>query len=315
MNQNSPFICIIGDTHGHLQLALCVVAQWQKVLGVTFEAVFLCGDVGTFTEDSQLDSTTRRHAKVNPCELEFLNQWSVRPQPYWLARIFASRESDGLGLECPVIMVHGNHEGFTHLARLVSGGFPSDPLAISDLPVVDPEGSIYYLPSGWRCMTTSGVIVGGVGGVEKGQRHAKYHELAYINEAAILHLLEMEPSDILITHQGPAKVQGISGSKNLDFLLEGESCRYWFHGHSTPNMDIGAYGPAGRTTVVPLGDVAFPMKGLNMDDPGDNAWCCFSPGQPDSITRERPEFWRDYRKQKWQEMPNGQLVAPPLNVQ
>ena len=68
-------VCAIGDVHGHLQLALCMAAQWQKELDINFEAVLLCGDVGTFTEDIQLDSTTRRHAKCNPCELEFLYQW------------------------------------------------------------------------------------------------------------------------------------------------------------------------------------------------------------------------------------------------
>lgn len=53
---------VVGDTHGHLQLATCVVARWQKELGIRLEALFLCGDVGTFTDDAQLDSATRRHA-------------------------------------------------------------------------------------------------------------------------------------------------------------------------------------------------------------------------------------------------------------
>ena len=43
-------IAVVGDVHGHLQLALCVLARWQHVLGAKFEAVLLCGDVGTFTE-------------------------------------------------------------------------------------------------------------------------------------------------------------------------------------------------------------------------------------------------------------------------
>ena len=48
---------IVGDVHGHLQLALCTLARWQRERGGSaFDAVFLCGDVGTFTEDAQLDS-------------------------------------------------------------------------------------------------------------------------------------------------------------------------------------------------------------------------------------------------------------------
>ena len=88
-------ICVIGDTHGHLQLALCMAACWQREHNVTFEAVFLCGDVGTFTSDDQLDKATRRHGQANPCELEFLYQWSVNPFPEWLRMIFEPVDRDG----------------------------------------------------------------------------------------------------------------------------------------------------------------------------------------------------------------------------
>jgi hypothetical protein len=90
-------VCVIGDVHGHLQLGLAMAARWQKELGIAFDAVFLCGDVGTFTADRQLDSTTRRHAKQNPCELEFLTQWSTSPKSPWLDSIFASVSQGGLG--------------------------------------------------------------------------------------------------------------------------------------------------------------------------------------------------------------------------
>jgi hypothetical protein len=54
-------------------MALTVLARWQQELGARFEAVLLCGDVRTFTDDSQLDNATRRRGKSNPCELEFLH--------------------------------------------------------------------------------------------------------------------------------------------------------------------------------------------------------------------------------------------------
>jgi predicted phosphodiesterase len=305
-------ICVIGDTHGHLQLALCVAARWQRELGAKFEAVFLCGDVGSFTEDYQLDSTTRRHAKTNPCELEFLHQWSVDPQPPWLARIFEPIGHGGLGLECPVVMVHGNHEGFAHLQTLIPESIPPAPVAIAELPGVDTRGFIQYLPSGWRCRTASEIIVAGVGGIERGQRRANYHELAYLDEVAILHLLESGPVDVFITHQGPSAIQGDGGSPSLDCLLEAEVAKFWFHGHSIRNDAIQRAGPESRTTVVPLGDVAFPMKGLIVDEPGLNAWSYLTLSDATVVQRERPAFWRDFRKGKWKTMPDGQLVAPPL---
>ena len=116
----SSLICAVGDTHGHLQLALCTIAHWQREQGIAFEAVFLCGDVATFTSEEQLDKATQRHGKTNLCELEFLYQWSVEPFPAWLRMIFQSEDHSGLGLTCPVVMVHGNHEGFSHLQTFVS---------------------------------------------------------------------------------------------------------------------------------------------------------------------------------------------------
>jgi hypothetical protein len=283
-----------------------MAARWQQTLGVRFEAVLLCGDVGTFTEISQLDSATRRHARRNPCELEFLTQWSLSPPPRWLGRIFAPQKQGGLGLGCPVVMVHGNHEGFTHLARLVPGGWPADPVPPDDLPAVDGGGFIKYLPSGWTTMTVSGVTVAGIGGIEPGQRRARYHEMAYIDETAVLHLLGSAPVDVLITHQGPAAVQGDHGSELLQPLLGEQFARYWFHGHSTPHYDVVI---SGRTTVVPLADATF-ARDANTPELG--GYCGLLPHCQPEIRREQPPFWRDFRRSKWTALPDGRLVCPPL---
>ena len=171
-------IAVVGDMHGHLQLACAMLARWQQELGTRFEAVFLCGDVGTFTHPSQLDSATRAHAKTNPCELEFLHQWSTSPPAPWLDYIFKAQEAGGLGLDGPVVMVHGNHEGFDHLERLVPTAIPGRPVAIHTLPPVDTHGHIRLLPPGWTAELSSGLIVAGVGGIHPGQRAADYHPMA-----------------------------------------------------------------------------------------------------------------------------------------
>jgi hypothetical protein len=308
MTISSDGICVIGDTHGHLQLGLCTAARWQRELGVAFEAVFLAGDIGSFTEDSQLDSATRRHAKTNPCELEFLYQWAVDPQPPWLEPIFLPQESGGLGLTCPVVMVHGNHEGFAHLETLFPRSLPAEPVEINQLPTVDPGDWIRYLLSGWKCRTRSGRVVAGVGGIEAGQRAAKYHPLAYLDERAIGALLGSSPVDVLVTHQGPAQVQFGHGSPSLDPLLECGLARHWFHGHSTPQLDISTVG---RSSVVPLCDIAFSSRGAATGDPGDHGWSYLKFGT-NEVVRERPAFWREYRRRKWTEVPGGQLVCPDL---
>jgi hypothetical protein len=78
--------------------------------------------------------------------------------------------------------------------------------------------------------------------------------MAYLDDWAILGLMSGGPLDVLVTHQGPAAVQGSHGSTTLDSLPEHGLAKYWFHGHSTPITEITTIW---NTTVVPLCDVAF----------------------------------------------------------
>ena len=58
--------------------------------------------------------------------------------------------------------------------------------------------------------------------------------MAYIESDAV-EFLAVQPSvDILLTHQGPAGLQGDHGSETLDRLVDIEFAKFWFHGHSTP---------------------------------------------------------------------------------
>lgn len=290
--------------HGHLQLALCGVARLQRERVRKFSAVFLCGDVGTFTEEEQLDSATRQHARDNPCELEFLTQWSFVPQPPWIDAIFWP-QPDGLGLDCPLVMVHGNHEGFTHLETLYSQRRRrGEAVPIADLPAVDTGGHILFLPPGWRGMTADGYMFGGIGGMEAGQRRAKYHPMAYIQDDWVQDLLGSK-LDILLTHQGPARVQGDHGSLSLDPLLDAEISRFWFHGHSTP---IKTRTTVGGTTVVPLGDLAF-SKGV----PGSEGWAILDwSDEQTALHTDPPDFLREVHLRKWRQTPGGRLVHPDL---
>lgn len=311
MGKPSTHVAVIGDVHGHLQLGLCVVARWQKELGVPFEAVFLCGDVGSFTSEDELDNATRRHASENPCELEYLRQWAVAPSAPWLDWIFRTESEEGLGLEATLIMVHGNHEGFAHLATLVPAKLPTAPVHVEDLPAVDPGRRIRYLPSGWIVALPSGCLAAGVGGIERGQRRVAYHEMAYVDASAILHILEQgRKVDLLLTHQGPASIQGAGGSPTLQTLGDRGIASAWFHGHSVHEPAIRHMG---RTLVVPLDDIAFPMKGPDRDEPGREGWAAVTIDEGEiKVRREAPGFLRDFRRHNWIRTKSGQLISPAL---
>jgi len=305
-------ICTIGDTHGHLQLALCMAASWQRECKVAFEAVFLCGDVGTFISEEQLDKATRRLGRTNPCELEFLYQWSVVPFPPWLRMIFESEENGGMGLTCPVVMVHGNHEGFAHLQTLVSTVPMDEIMEIDSLPGVDSGGFIRYLPSGRRCRTRSGLVVGGIGGIEREQRRAEYHDLAYLDDAAISRFLESSPIDLLITHQGPSSIQGDGGSDSLQKLLNAGRMRCWCHGHSIHRSEIVDAGPNGHVRVVPLKGATFVESS---DDPGRGSFATIrfeSPTEPPQVEMIYLPIWWNYHRRNWFLLDEWCLVCPDL---
>lgn len=316
-NTSPGVLAAVGDVHGHLQLALCVLARWQQELGVRFEAALLCGDVGTFTEESQLDSATRRHAKANPAEIEFLRQWSTRPQAPWLDAIFEPIDDGGLGLTCPVLMVHGNHEGFSHLERIVPAENPSQPVAPDELPAVDTNRHVRLVPSGWRVRLASGRVVAAVGGIQPGQRRADYHPMAYISEEAVLALMDGPPVDVLITHQGPSSTQDEVGSELLQPLLDEGVASVWFHGHSIRRPEIRSLGRKRSCQVVPLGDIPFqaPREQARFREPyqpGSEGWAWLEwKDRAAVVHRDEPGFLREFYRHHWLAM-DDMLISPTL---
>ena len=169
MNVSSR-VCVIGDVHGHLQLALGVAARWQEEMDEPFEAVLICGDISTFATVDRIDRATRRFSQVNPCEIEFPAQWMKPEESPWLDGIWAPKDEGGLGFDAPVIVTYGNHEDFDLIAASTPDGIPLEPVEISDLRALDPGGRILLLPSGWRVRLPSGLVVGAIGGIQPGQR-------------------------------------------------------------------------------------------------------------------------------------------------
>lgn len=307
-------VCVIGDVHGHLQLALLVAARWQQDLGVEFDAVLLAGDVGTFPTLDALDKATRRHFESSPCEVEFPAQWMADPPPAHLDRIFAPVAENGCGLHAPIVMVIGNHEGFAYLQELVPSEIPPAPVHVADLPRVGAAGRISLLPNGWRTVTPGGIVVGGLGGIDRQQRRTQYHQMAYITDDQLAAITRGQKVDILLTHAGPAVTQPFPrGSRVLDRVVESRVARVWCHGHSI-DRDHDRITSHEGTVIVPLHDAVFGKRhGPNDGEPGQDAWCHVVVDEDAvSVTRERPAFWRDFHRRAWIPRQDGQLIAPQL---
>jgi predicted NAD-dependent protein-ADP-ribosyltransferase YbiA (DUF1768 family) len=305
------FIGVCGDVHGHLQLALVAWALEAQQTGRALDAILLCGDVGTFTSDCPPDKATVRHAVDNPCELEFL-AWSTQPPAPWLEGIFAPVGEGGLGLQAPVIMVTGNHEGFAWIELLLGdlAEPPGAPVSPDVLPQVDARGRVRLLPPGWRVRTAGGRIVAGIGGIQPGQRlGARYPHSAYIAADAVGGLRPHADIDILITHQGPARVQGPSaGAEILDPLLDAPTPTLWFHGHSRRRREPMTLQ---ATTVHPLGDATFDKSaGWRV---ARDAWATVSgPHGAVTATVAPPQRLDELQRAAWTRTAAHQLVAPHL---
>jgi RNA polymerase II subunit A small phosphatase-like protein len=66
--------------------------------------------------------------------------------------------------------------------------------------------------------------------------------------------------------------------------------------------------------VVPLGDIAFPARGPEVNEPGRDGWALvvIDPDGAITVRKEAPPFLRDFRRNKWHHTSDGLLVCPPL---
>lgn len=207
---------------------------------------------------------------------------------------------------------HGNHEGFRWIETVLEGvaeRSPQEPLDPRALPAVDARGRIRLLPSGWRVRTPGGRIVAGVGGIQPERLKACYPGSAYIAPNAVQQLSGQRDVDILITHQGPARVQGThSGAEILDPLLDDPAPALWFHGHSRQRREPMAIG---ATAVHPLGDATFD-KSANWRVARD-AWATvIGPSGKVSATIRAPQRLNELRREAWTSTRDRHLVAPHL---
>lgn len=311
-------VCVIGDLHGHLQLALGLAAVWHR--SVPFDAVFLCGDLGLFTQIDGLDEATRQRAEANPCELEYFTQWHRPAASPWLAAIFKPLEEGGLGLTCPVVAIHGDRDAFELIAPHADVPPPRGPVLVQDLPVLDPGGYLRYLPSGWRLRLASGPVVGALGGIERRKRHASraWHPQAFFDAERIRAFVEGGPVDLLLTHQGPAVHQGPQhGSALLDALAVEPLARVWCysHCHGLGNIrpDLGV--SVKRDLPILIKQVlapGFSMKNNSRGQPGAEGWCLVHLGECPYAERRLPRGWQEFQRKYWRVLPDGRLVAPPL---
>jgi hypothetical protein len=69
-------IAVFADVHGRVLLAFKLCARWQQETGETIDLILQAGDLGAYPDISHLDRATIKHARKDPTELGFAEDFS-----------------------------------------------------------------------------------------------------------------------------------------------------------------------------------------------------------------------------------------------
>ena len=182
-------IAIFADLHGRLELCLRLCRRWQMETEERLDLILQAGDLGAFFDARRIDRATLQHAKYDPTEVGFLNDFAHHnPQV-----------SDLLNeIDCPFWLVRGNHEDHAELDARESS------IAGATFPI-DVYGRIQCLKTGVIAEhTASGrtIRVLGIGRIGAREEGIKSTETKYIQpfERQRLRQLKLAQFDILLTH-------------------------------------------------------------------------------------------------------------------
>ncbi len=205
-------IAVLGDLHGHLDLALSVLKKYEKVTNAKLDSILQVGDLGYFPDLSKLDEATAKFAKKDPVELgfqDFLNETDISK------RHFDNKETK---IDADLVFIAGNHEDQESLRILESSA--------RKVPIpVDFFGKILYLPPGEVYEIKKGDLklrVSGLGRISGGVKdyNFSHSDLRRINNLGNI--------DIFLTHE--------PDSEEIREVLKILKPEYHFCGH----MHVGS---------------------------------------------------------------------------
>lgn len=213
-------IAVFADVHGRILLCFKLCARWEQETGEKLDLILQAGDLGAFPDEAALDKATIKHARSDPTELGFLNDF-LHHQPE-TAAILAQTT-------CNLLFVRGNHEDHRWLDTLEEG---------ADGPIfpVDAYQRVYCLKTGVPFTFSRGeatITLLGIGRialpVEASNLKPKHIQPSELERLA---RLEHAAPDILLTHDS-AKDAIFPGSGMAEIRLILDRCqpRYHFFGH------------------------------------------------------------------------------------
>lgn len=216
---------VAGDVHGNLAGLYEVASQLAEKFSLDLLGILQAGDIGAYGPDSALDKATRRHAKKDPTELDFLQY------------VEGTRRA-----AFPTWFVRGNHD---------------DPTFLADNPRPDPAGQLRFLRDGEVLMLPGGLRIAALGGIDPGgpPPRSPFKARARMTPESVDVLLAYDgpPVDILLCHDGPKGYcldkESEAGSEFVELATQALSPKFVFFAHYN---HVSRPGKLGDTWVVPL---------------------------------------------------------------
>ncbi len=231
-------IAVLGDLHGHINLALSILKDCEQFNNFNFDSILQVGDLGYFPDLSNIDKATLRFAEKDYEELgfqDFLQETQISKKLFFDEKTKISSD---------LVFIAGNHEDIENL-RILEFSTNKSPIP------VDHYGKILYLPPGEIYEINKGKLkikIAGLGGVS--DKSEGYH----FTKMDIRKARSLNKIDILLTHEPHSGAIENRGSQEVKDLLKLIQPDYHFCGHLHKGERLSSFG---KTESYLLDQVGF----------------------------------------------------------
>ncbi len=249
-------IAVLGDLHGHINLATLILKEWGKTTNQKIDFALQVGDFGVWPyPHTRIDKATKRFSENNVEEISF----PLFLEDTEISRTLFNPDSEE-SFKAPFIFIKGNHEDFVYLGELESEN-------IQPLIPVDYYQRFLYLPNGRvGTLNENGIKlkVGSLGGIYRCK--AKGGEYS---EAEAKKLI-VEEFDIFLAHE-PFQSWQSEEEGVVEKIIRLSSPSYFFCGHL--HIEGQEIIKINRTSSYILNEVNFDKRGkLNKNCIGILEW-------------------------------------------
>lgn len=240
-------VALFADLHGRIRLCFKLCARWERETGERIDLVLQAGDLGVYPHPERLDRATIKHARRDPTELGFAQDFVERREEI---------AAELAGTSFPLVFVRGNHEDQLWLDQLET----QSPDTIFP---IDAYQRIFCLKTGMPytfVQADEQITILGIGRIgalpgaqeETDPKYIQPYELERLYSPGQL------SCDLLLTHDISLNDRQ-QGMEEIRLVLDAVRPPYHFHGH-TEEPYTRRQDQNGVTEVIKLSDLHWDLQ-------------------------------------------------------